>query len=462
MPTSPGKSQSYLVLTRGQYDESVPDVSIDKKVDQEYDCRQSTCEESDMSNLSPLLQQATGVTAERGEGLYIVDVEGRRYLDFTAGIGVTSTGHCHPHVVDAIREQAGKLIHGQYTTVLHRPLELLAERLSAVSPDHLNSVFFANSGSEAVEAALRLARHATGRPNIIAFHGGFHGRTMGAAALTTSKVAIRAGLQPLMGGVVVAPFPHASRYGWSEEEAVRFCLDELDYLFATVTDPRETAALIIEPVLGEGGYVPTPAAFAVGLKERCERFGMLFIADEVQTGVGRTGRFWGHEHLGVEPDIMIVAKGLASGMPLSAMVAPKELMERAWTGSQGGTYGGNALSCAAALATLDVIEQESLVANADVQGTEMLKGLRVLAAGNPRIGGVRGLGLMLAVEVVDTDGNPDAKATKQLQAGAVGEGLLLLTCGAYGNVVRFIPPLIVQSAEIKDGLERFGRALQQI
>ena len=415
-----------------------------------------------MSSLSPLLQQVTGVTAERGEGAYIFDVDGRSYLDFTAGIGVTSTGHCHPRVVEAIRDQAGKLIHGQYTTVLHRPLERLADRLAALSPDHMDSVFFASPGSESVEAAVRLARHATGRPNIISFHGGFHGRTMGAAALTTSKVSVRAGLQPLMGGVVIAPFPYAARYGWDEATAVRFCINELDLIFSTVTDPKETAAIIIEPVLGEGGYVPTPPTFAVALKERCERYGMLFMADEVQTGVGRTGRFWGHEHLGIAPDVMIVAKGLASGMPLSALVAPKEIMAKAWAGSQGGTYGGNALACASALATLDVIEEEELVSNAAKQGFRMLQGLHALKEENSRIGDVRGLGLMLATEIVDGDGQPDGSAARQLQATAVREGLLLLTCGAYGNIIRFIPPLIVDANQIDQGLERFAKALKQI
>ncbi|MDN5750664.1 MAG: aminotransferase class III-fold pyridoxal phosphate-dependent enzyme, partial [Pseudonocardia sp.] len=309
-----------------------------------------------MARLSPVLQQATPVQAARGEGVYLHDTDGRRHLDFTAGIGVTSTGHCHPRVVAAAQEQVATLIHGQYTTVMHQPLLRLTERLGDVLPEGMDRVFFLNSGSEAVEASVRLARHATGRSTIVAFDGGFHGRTMGAAALTTSGAKIRAGIGPMMGGVAFAPFPYAFRYGWSEEQAVAFCLNELDRLLVTAAPARDVAAFLIEPVLGEGGYVPTPPAFLAGLRERADAHGILLIADEVQTGFGRTGRFWGHQHAeGVTPDILITAKGLASGFPLSAIAAPEAIMAKALPGSQGGTYGGNAVSSAAALATLDVI-----------------------------------------------------------------------------------------------------------
>ena len=321
-----------------------------------------------MAHLSPLLKQATPVLVERGEGVHLYDEAGRRYLDFTAGIGVTSTGHCHPRVVAAAQEQVAKLIHGQYTTVMHRPLLTLAERLGEVLPADLDSVFFSNSGSEAVEAALRLARHATARPNIVVFHGSFHGRTIGAASMTTSGTKFRAGFSPLMGGVAVSPFPTAYRYGWDEATATDFALRELDYLLATVSAPAETAAFLVEPVLGEGGYVPANTAFMEGLRERADRHGILLVLDEVQTGWGRTGRFWGHDHFGVRPDILVTAKGLASGFPLSAIAASAELMAKAWPGSQGGTYGGNAVACAAAIATLDVIQEENLVENARVVG----------------------------------------------------------------------------------------------
>jgi 4-aminobutyrate aminotransferase len=412
-----------------------------------------------MAHLSPLLKQATPVLVERGEGVHVFDQEGRRYLDFTAGIGVTSTGHCHPRVVAAAQEQVGKLIHGQYTTVMHRPLLDLSERLGEVLPSGIDSVFFANSGSEAVEAALRLARQVTGRPNIVVFQGGFHGRTMAAASLTTSGTKIRTGFAPLMGGVQVAPFPYAYRYGWDEQTATDFALRELDYLFATVSAPEDTAALLIEPVLGEGGYVPAPPGFLAGLRERADAHGILLIIDEVQTGYGRTGRFWGHDHFGVQPDVLITAKGLASGFPLSGIAASTELMERARPGSQGGTYGGNAVACAAAIATLDVIRDEGLVDNAAKQGERLLDGARAAAKDHPAIGDVRGLGLMVASEFTSADARPDGATAARVQQAAADRGLLLLTCGPYGNTVRMIPALIVDSAQIDEGLRLWREAL---
>ncbi|WP_219412887.1 aspartate aminotransferase family protein [Pseudonocardia nigra] len=413
-----------------------------------------------MAQLSPVLQQATPVQAARGEGVYLYDTDGRRHLDFTAGIGVTSTGHCHPRVVAAAQEQVATLIHGQYTTVMHQPLLRLAERLGDVLPAGLDSVFFLNSGSEAVEASVRLARHATGRQLVVAFEGGFHGRTMGAAALTTSGAKIRAGIGPLMGGVAFAPFPYAFRYGWSEDEAVAFCLRELDRLLITAAPATDVAAFVIEPVLGEGGYVPTPPAFLAGLRERADALGILLIADEVQTGFGRTGRFWGHQHAeGIAPDILITAKGLASGFPLSGIAASQELMAKARPGSQGGTYGGNAVACAAALATLDVIEDENLVENAAEQGVRLRDGLRKVAADHPGIADVRGLGLMVGNEFCTPDGAPDPAAALRAHAAAAERGLLLLTCGPFGNVVRMIPPLIVTAEQVDEGVALWSEAV---
>ena len=414
-----------------------------------------------MAELSPVLKQATPVLAARGEGAYLYDENERRYLDFTAGIGVTSTGHCHPRVVDAAQRQVGTLIHGQYTTVMHRPLLDLTERLGDVLPNGMDRVFYLNSGSEAVEASVRLARQATGRDNIVAFHGGFHGRTMGAGALTTSGVKVRAGIGPMMPGVSVSPFPEAYRHGWSEAEATRFALAELDQLFATVTSPKDTAALIVEPVLGEGGYIPAPAAFLSGLRERADAHGILLIFDEVQTGVGRTGTFWGHEHAGVRPDVLITAKGLASGFPLSAIAAPAALMEKAWPGSQGGTYGGNAVAAAAALATLDVVRDEGLVANAAEQGRRLRDGLHKVAAEHTGIGDVRGRGLMLANEFTTAEGAPDTAAATRAHQAAAEQGLLLLTCGPHGNVVRMIPPLVVGAEQVDEALRLWSAALDQ-
>ncbi|MEV0476375.1 aspartate aminotransferase family protein [Streptomyces prunicolor] len=412
-----------------------------------------------MTHLSEHLRQATPVVVERGEGVHLFGTDGRRYLDFTAGIGVTSTGHCHPKVVAAAQEQVATLIHGQYTTVMHRPLQRLVERLGKVLPEGLDSLFFANSGSEAVEAALRLARQATGRPNVVVCHGGFHGRTVAAASMTTSGAKVRTGFGPLMGGVVVTPFPHAFYYGWDEETATRFALREFDQLLQTVSDPDDTAAIFVEPVLGEGGYVPANSAFLQGLRERADRHGILLVLDEIQTGVGRTGRFWGHDHFDVRPDILITAKGLASGFPLSGIAASESLMRKARPGSQGGTYGGNAVACAAAVATLDVVEEENLVANAAAMGTRLRAGLDEVAAKNPAIGDVRGLGLMLASEFVTEAGEPDPGTATRVMRAAVDEGLLLLPCGPWGNVVRMIPPLIVDAGAIDEGLRAWSAAV---
>jgi 4-aminobutyrate aminotransferase len=412
-----------------------------------------------MSHLSEHLRQATPVVVERGEGVHLFGTDGRRYLDFTAGIGVTSTGHCHPKVVAAAQEQVATLIHGQYTTVMHQPLQRLVERLGQVLPEGLDSLFFANSGSEAVEAALRLARQATGRPNVVVCHGGFHGRTVAAASMTSSGAKVRTGFGPLMGGVVITPFPHAFHYGWDEETATRFALREFDQLLQTVSDPDDTAAIFVEPVLGEGGYVPANSAFLQGLRERADRHGILLVLDEIQTGVGRTGRFWGHDHFDVRPDILITAKGLASGFPLSGIAASSELMQKARPGSQGGTYGGNAVACAAAVATLDVVEEENLVANAAAMGARLRAGLDEVAAKNPAIGDVRGLGLMLASEFVTETGEPDPGAATRVMRAAVEEGLLLLPCGPWGNVVRMIPPLIVDADAIDEGLRAWSAAV---
>lgn len=403
-----------------------------------------------MAQLSSILKQATGVLAARGEGVHLFDEEGRRYLDFTAGIGVTSTGHCHPRVVEAAQRQVGTLIHAQYTTVMHRPLLTLVDRLGEVLPEGLDRMFFANSGSEAVEAALRLARQSTGRPNVVVFHGGFHGRTVAAASMTTSGTKFRSGFSPLMGGVVVAPFPNPTHYGWTVDEATDFALRELDYILQTITQPNETAAFVVEPVLGEGGYVPANTRFLAGLRERADRHGIRLVLDEVQTGWGRTGEFWGGDHFGVPADILITAKGLASGFPLSAIAAREEIMDEAWPGSQGGTYGANAVACAAALATLDVIQDEKLVQNSAERGAELRAALEQVASRHTSITDVRGLGLMLGSEFRDPDGNPDGVTATAAQQEAARRGLLLLTCGAWGQVVRFIPALVVDSDQVAE------------
>ena len=422
------------------------------------------------AHLSPLLKQATPVVVDHAHGSWIHGTDGRDYLDFTTGIGVTSTGHCHPDVVAAAREQCGKIIHAQYTTVMHQPLLQLTEKLGEHLPDGIDSVFYANSGSEAVEAAVRLARMATARPTIVTVQGGFHGRTVAAASLTTAGTRFSAGFSPLMGGVAMTPFPHALRHGWTVDDAVDFALAELDYLMATRVDAREIAAFLIEPVLGDGGYMATPPRYLEGLRERADRIGALLILDEVQAGIGRTGRFWGHQHTdGLVPDIIITAKGIASGFPISAIAAPSALMAKAWPGSQGGTYGGNAVAAAAGVATLGVVEREGLVENAAARGTQLLDGLRRTLGDVSEICDIRGTGLMLGVEFGDPTapaGSAGAAEAARLagavQQACVDEDLLTLTCGPTGSVVRIIPALVVTPEEVDTGVERFTRAVHRV
>ena len=375
---------------------------------------------------------------------------------------MTSTGHCHPRVVEAAQRQVGTLIHAQYTTVMHRPLLTLVERLGEVLPSGLDRTFFANSGSEAVEAALRLSRQATGRPNVIVFHGGFHGRTVAAASLTTSGTKFRSGFSPLMAGVHVAPFPDPTHYGWPVEQATDFALAQLDYILQTLSSPADTAAFLVEPVLGEGGYVPANERFFAGLAERADRYGILLVVDEVQTGFGRTGKFWGGEHFDARPDILITAKGLASGFPLSGIAASSDLMAKAWPGSQGGTYGANAVACAAAVATLDVIRDENLVDNSAQRGAQLKEALALVADKHDGITDVRGLGLMIGNEFRDADGKPDPATATAVQQEAARRGLLLLTCGAWGQVVRFIPALVVSGDQVDEAADIWADAVGSV
>lgn len=415
-----------------------------------------------MTSLSPLLKQATPLIVDHALGSWIHATDGKSYLDFTTGIGVTSTGHCHPRVVEAAREQVGKIIHAQYTTVMHKPLLALTEKLGEVLPEGLDSVFYANSGSEAVEAAIRLARMATGRPNIVVFQGGFHGRTVAAASLTTAGTKFSAGFSPLMSGVHMSAFPYAYRYGWDEAATVAFALQELDYLLQTRTAPNDTAAFLIEPALGDGGYLPTPPAFLEGLRERADRHGIQLIFDEVQAGVGRMGKFWGHQYSTATPDILITAKGIASGFPISAIAASTETMSKGWPGSQGGTYGGNAVSAAAGVATLDVVRDEGLVENSRIRGEQLQAGLNDIQARFPVIGDVRGKGLMQGIEFTTEEGTPDSATAAAVQQATTAEGLLTLTCGPAGNVVRLIPALVVTAEEITTGLQLFEAAVAAV
>jgi 4-aminobutyrate aminotransferase len=411
--------------------------------------------------LSPVWSRLTDVVMIRGEGVYLYDESGKRYLDFTSGIGVTNTGHCHPKVVEAIRQQAGELIFGQLNIVYHRPVfELIAE-LRRVVPGELDRFFFGNSGAEAVEGAVKLAKQATGRPNVIVFQGSFHGRTHLTMAMTTSKTVYRTRYQPLVAGIFVSPYPYAYYYGWDEATTCRFALRELERLLKSQTAPDETACIVVEPVLGEGGYVVPPAGFLPALRRICDEHGILLVADEIQSGFGRTGRYFAVEHEAVIPDIMTMAKGIASGVPISCIAYRRALGERWLTGSHGGTFGGNTLACAAAAASVRVLREERLHENAAVRGMQLVEGLRKLKKRFPRIAEVRGLGLMVATEF-SRNGRPDEEGAKAVCKAAARRGLLLLTCGTFGNVVRWIPPLVVTDAQIDEGLAIFREALENL
>lgn len=414
-----------------------------------------------VTHLSPVWSRSWTLNVERGEGAYLFDTDGRRYLDFTCGIGVTSTGHAHPHVVQAIQEQAARLLHGQANIVIHQPMLRLTDELLGIVPSPLDCFFFTNSGAEVIEGAVKLARHATKRQNIIVFQGSFHGRTNATMAMTTSKTIYRAGYQPLTGAVFVAPYPYAYRYGWDEATTVRFCLEELKHLLKSQTAPEETAAILIEPVLGEGGYVVPPPGFLPALRELCDQHGILLIADEVQSGIGRTGKWFAVEHTGVVPDILVMAKGIASGLPLAGLAARRSLMEKWIPGSHGGTFGGNVVACAAAVATLEAIRKEKMVENAATQGRVLIDGLRELQTARPAIGDVRGIGLMVAAEFTAPDGRPWTELAKATMRRAHQRDLLLLTCGTYDQAIRFIPPLMVSGAQIADGLGIFAAALDE-
>ena len=423
----------------------------------------NTLYEQNFPHMSPVWGRLFSFVAERAEGSYIYTVDGKRLLDFTCGIGVTNTGHCHPKVVEAIREQAGLFLHAQANIVIHQPMLQLIEELRKIVPPSIDGFFFSNSGAEALEGAVKLARVATGKQNVIVFSGSFHGRTAGTMALTTSKTIYRAGFGPLPSGVFVAPFPYAFRLGMAEEQASQYSLEQLEYLLASQTAPKETAAILIETVLGEGGYIVPPVSFMKGLREICDKHGILLIFDEVQSGFGRTGKWFALEHFDVVPDIITAAKGIASGLPLSGVFSPLDLMKKWDVGSHGGTYGGNAVACAAGVATIRAMREEKMLENASERGVQLMTGLRKLQEEYSQIGDVRGKGLMIGTEFI-LDGRPDKAKTlvKDVIHSAEGKGLLLLSCGTYDNTIRWIPPLNVTSEQISDGLSIFSESLKEV
>jgi 4-aminobutyrate aminotransferase len=403
---------------------------------------------------SPSYTRAYPLAVERGYGAVIEDVDGNRFLDFTAGIAVCSTGHCHPRIVEAIRRQSEKLLHMSGTDFYYAPQGELAARLAELAPGpEPKRVFFTNSGAESVEAAFKLARHHSGRQQMIAFFGAFHGRTMGALSLTGSKVVQRRGFAPLVPMVHHIDYPNAYRVAGHEASdaqaqaaATLETLNQLEDLFKRTVPADEVAAIIVEPIQGEGGYIVPPPQFHRELKAIAERHGILYIADEVQTGMGRTGKMFAMEHFGVTPDIVCLAKGIASGMPLGAMIARADIMD--WgPGSHASTFGGNPISCVAALETIHVL-QDGLMDSAATTGQYLMEELRTLQERHPLIGEVRGIGLMAGMELVrDRQTKEPAPAERErLVQEAFRRGLLLLGCGE--STVRFCPPLVVTQAEV--------------
>ena len=415
------------------------------------------------ANISPILGRYMDKSWSHGIGHRLYDTAGNAYLDYANGIAVTALGHSHPRVTAAVHAQVDKIMGPVHAIGFAEPTVKLAQMLAATFPDPLDSVLFLNSGSETIDGAIKLARRVTGRPAVISFRGAFHGRTIGATSVTTSALTYRKGYEPLLPAVYTTVFPAVYRYyAGDEEKAVADSLKHFDGLLMTTVAPEDVAAVIIEPIQGEGGYYPAPAAFLQGLRERCSKHGILLIIDEVQSGYGRTGDMWAFEESGIVPDVVCVAKAIANGLPLSAIVASKATMQAWGKSAHGTTYGGNPVACAAGVAVLETIAEEGLLENARARGSELLGGLRELMAEHAGIGDVRGRGLMIGVEFVKDRGSriPDGATADAVIERARDAGLLLLSCGIAHQVIRWIPPLDVTVPEVEESLRIFEGALK--
>lgn len=418
----------------------------------------------DRAVTAPCYLKEYPLVVARGAGPMVEDVDGNRYLDFMAGIAVCSTGYGHPKVVQAVQEAAGKFLHVCGSDFYYEGMAALCERLARLAPGSSSKrVFLTNSGTEAVEGAMKLARYHTRRPAFLAFTGSFHGRTFGALSLTNSKARQRAGFGPFLPDVIHVPYGYCYRceYGKTFPACRLHCVDTLERdLFARRVDPKDVAAIVVEPVQGEGGYVFPPEGWLRAIRELCDRHGILLVADEVQSGIGRTGRMFACEHEGVEPDILVTAKGLGSGLPIGALIA-KETVSTWESGAHGTTFGGNPVCCAAALATLELVE-DGLMANARARGDELLAGARALAERHPVIGDVRGRGLMIGIEFVTDRATrqPHPEIVARLVRTAFGKGLLLL--GAGRNALRLAPPLVVDAEDVQIGLRLLEESLREV
>lgn len=403
---------------------------------------------------------AQPIYIERAENAVLWDADGQRYVDFAGGIAVLNTGHRHPRVLEAVRKQIDKVTHTCFQVTGYEPYVALCERLNKLAPGAgAYKTLLMTTGAEAIENAIKIARVHTGRPGVIAFSGGFHGRTMMALALTGKVDPYKAGFGPLPGEVYHAPFPNAL-HGVSTDDS----LDAIAMLFKCDIEPTRVAAIVLEPVQGEGGFYVAPKEFVLRLRELCDRHGILLIADEIQSGAGRTGRMFAIEHFGVAADIMTLAKSLAGGFPLSAVIGRAEVMDACAPGGLGGTYAGNPVACAAALAVLDVFEQEQIFARAGKLGTRLTTRLKKLATRHPSIAEVRGLGAMVAFELCEGGDphKPAADLTKKLTKRARELGLLLLSCGIYGNVIRVLVPITAEDAVVDEGLGILERAFDEL
>lgn len=414
--------------------------------------------ERDERYMSPSYTRVYPLVVERGSGAVIEDVDGNLFLDCTAGIAVNSTGHCHPRVTEAVQDQAGKLLHMSGTDFYYQPQIDLAQRLAELAPGKSRKrVFYTNSGAEALEAALKLARWHTGRSRAVAFLGAFHGRTYGAMSLSGSKLVHRRGFSPLVPDIHHVPFPRGCTKCDAPGSSCS-CVHEIENtLFKRTAPPDEVAAIFVEPIQGEGGYHVPPRGFLPGLRALCDRYDILLVADEVQSGMGRTGKLFAVEHWNVEPDIICLAKGIASGMPLGAIIAKESVMD--WpSGSHASTFGGNPVSCRAALATLELLEQE-YIANAAARGQQLRDGLAQLQRKHPAVGDVRGLGLMTAVDVMKAPGVHDPEQRDAIVQSAFQRGLLLLGCGE--SAIRFCPPLCIRADQIETALQLLSEVLSE-
>jgi 4-aminobutyrate aminotransferase len=423
----------------------------------------------DGQHVNPVLDRYHRIVAERAKGSYIYDLNGDAYLDFGCGIAVTNIGHCHPKVVEAIQKQAAELIHTSVTTYNKRYIEL-AEKINEIAPGRLDSVFFSNSGAEAIEGAIKLARYVTGRPAVINFRGSFHGRTLMTMALSTSKLYYRDSYEPLPSSIYTSlfPYPHRSAHKNDPQACVQDALNYLEMLFHQFVSPKQVASMLVEPIQGEGGYIVPPPGFLKGLREVADKHGIILIFDEIQTGFGRTGKMFAAELEGVEPDILVVAKAIASGLPLSGFISRREITNKWKLGSHGTTFGGNPVSCAAALATIEVLESEKLPERAAKIGAEISSRLKKFASGKPYIGEVRGKGLMIGIEFDNAEGGPNKELTKQVVNKCLERKLIVLTCGSHSQVIRLIPPLNLSDSEaekacdiLEESITEAGNALNK-